>query len=144
MYAQYMCILLYVKLMWCNSIPYTYCQLEWGYIYPRYMCILLYMKLMWCNGIPYIYCQLRRGYMYPQYMCILLYMKLIWCNVIPHIYCQLGGRCVLSICAFCYMWNLFGVTIFYRSIVNWSMGVHVSSVYGHSAIVKLMWCNSIS
>ena len=21
MYAQYMCILLYVKLMWCNSIP---------------------------------------------------------------------------------------------------------------------------
>ena len=51
--------------------------------------------------------------MYPEYMCILLYMTLICCN---------GSH---------------------RSIVNWSMGVHVSSVYGHSAIVKLMWCNSI-
>ena len=29
-------------------------------------------------------------------------------------------RCILSICAFCYMSNLFGVMVFYRSIVNWS------------------------
>ena len=43
-------------------------------------------------------------YMYPQYMCILPYVKCIWCNGI-HIY-----------------------------IVNWSEGVHVSSVYVHSAI----------
>ena len=61
MYPQYMCILLYVKLIWCNSIPYTYCQLEWGYIYPRYMCILLYMKPMWCNGIPYILLSIEEG-----------------------------------------------------------------------------------
>ena len=61
MYAQYMCILLYVTLMWCNGISEIYCQLEWGYIYPQYMCILLYVKLMWCNSIPYIYCQLEEG-----------------------------------------------------------------------------------
>ena len=42
--------------------------------------------------------------MYPQYMCILLYMIVIWCNDISEIYCQL----------------------------EW--GVHVSSVYVHSAI----------
>ena len=30
MYPQYMCIILYVKLMWCNATPYTYCKLEWG------------------------------------------------------------------------------------------------------------------
>ena len=24
MYVQYMCILLYVKLIWCNGIPYMY------------------------------------------------------------------------------------------------------------------------
>ena len=30
MYSQYMCILLYVKLIWCNGIPLIYCQLEWG------------------------------------------------------------------------------------------------------------------
>ena len=61
MYPQYMCILLYMKLMWCNSIPYTYCQLEWGYMYSQYMYILLYVKLIWCNGIPLIYCQLECG-----------------------------------------------------------------------------------
>ena len=30
MYLQYMCILLYVKLMWCNGISEIYCQLEFG------------------------------------------------------------------------------------------------------------------
>ena len=30
MYPQYMCILLYMIVIWCNSIPYIYCQLEWG------------------------------------------------------------------------------------------------------------------
>ena len=42
--------------------------------------------------------------MYPQYMCILLYVKFIWCNVLQ------------------------------ISIVNWSGGGDVSSVYVHSAI----------
>ena len=60
--------------------------------------------------------------MYAQYMCILLYVKLIWCNGIPDIYCQLvcgrGGTCILSIWAFSHMRDLFGVTVFHRSIVN--------------------------
>ena len=30
MYPQYMFILLYMIVIWCNSIPYIYCQLEWG------------------------------------------------------------------------------------------------------------------
>ena len=46
------------------------------------------------------------------------------------------GRCILSICAFCYMCKLFGVIVFRRSIVNWSVGVVVSSVYIHSAICE--------
>ena len=75
------------------------------------MCILLYI-LMWCK----ILHLLSIG------VCILLYVG----YVIPHIYV-----CVLSICAFCSMY-LFGVTIFYRSIVNWSgIGVDVCSVYVH-------------
>ena len=53
MYPQYMCILLYVIVIWCNSISEIYCQLEWGELmYPQYMCILLYVTLIWCNGIP--------------------------------------------------------------------------------------------
>ena len=30
MYAQYMCILLYVIAIWCKGISDMYCQLEWG------------------------------------------------------------------------------------------------------------------
>ena len=53
--------------------------------------------------------------MYPQYMYILLYVIVIWCNGISEIYylvqwysidvlsIEVGGICILSICAFCYM-----------------------------------------
>ena len=30
MYPQYVCILLYVTLVWCNGMSEIYCQLEWG------------------------------------------------------------------------------------------------------------------
>ena len=66
-----MCILLYVKLILCSSIPYIYVQLE-GYICPKYMYIVIYVKCICCSSIPYIYGQLDRGYICPQYMCILL------------------------------------------------------------------------
>ena len=56
-----MCILLYVKLLWCSSIPYIYGWLEEGYICPKYTCILLYVKHIQCSGIPYIYGQLGEG-----------------------------------------------------------------------------------
>ena len=36
MYAQYMCIMLYVKVIWCNGIPYIYFQFEWG-VYVSYI-----------------------------------------------------------------------------------------------------------
>ena len=43
--------------------------------------------------------------MYAQYMCILLYVKVMWCNGISLdlLSIGVGGRCILSICAFCYM-----------------------------------------
>ena len=48
-----MCILLYVKFIWCSGIPEIYGQLEEGvYICPGYMCILLYVKLIQCSGVP--------------------------------------------------------------------------------------------
>ena len=46
-----MCILLYVKLICCSSIPYIYGQLQWEDICPKYICILLYVKLIQCSGI---------------------------------------------------------------------------------------------
>ena len=59
MYPQYMWILLYVKLVWCNGIPYIYGQLGVGIHLQKYMYIVLYVKHIWSSGIPYIYCQLE-------------------------------------------------------------------------------------
>ena len=88
---------------------------------PWYMCILLYVKLLWCSSIPYIYGQLEeRGYMFPRYICIWQYVKHIWCSgVALNIYWSIrGGISALSICAFCYMLNLFSELVFHRSMVN--------------------------
>ena len=155
-----MCILLYVKLI---CVVYSIDLWSIGGVRPGYMCILLYVKLIWCSGIPYIYGQLEGGisalgicgfcYMLnlfgvvvfhtsmvnwkrggPWYMCIVLYVKLLWCNSIPYIYGQLeGSTSALSICAFCYLLNLFSVVVFHTSMVNWR-GVHLPWVYVDSAI----------
>ena len=69
-------------------------------------------------------------------MCILLYVKLLWCSGIPYIYGQLeGGTSALSICAFCYVLNIFSVVVFHRSMVNWRSPSGVL-VYVHSAICE--------
>ena len=54
MYPQYMYILLYVIVIWCNGISEIYYLVQWysidvlsievvGYMYPQYMYILLYV-----------------------------------------------------------------------------------------------------
>ena len=42
----YICIVLYMKLIWCNSFAEIYAPLEegWGSICHRYMCIVLYIS----------------------------------------------------------------------------------------------------
>ena len=61
----YMCIVLYMKLLWCNGFPEIYAQLEEGgvgSICHGYTCIVVYMKCIWCNGFPEIYAQLQEGW----------------------------------------------------------------------------------
>ena len=57
----YMCILLYMKLIWCSGFPEICAQLEEGEgsVCHGYMYILLYMKLIWCSGFPEICAQLE-------------------------------------------------------------------------------------
>ena len=43
---QYMCILLYVKLIWCSGIH-------------RYMCIHLYVQHLGCHGVAQVYGQVE-------------------------------------------------------------------------------------
>ena len=60
----YMCILLYVKLIWCSGSPEICAQLEEGVgsVCHGYICILLYMKFIRCSCFPEIYAQLEEGW----------------------------------------------------------------------------------
>ena len=50
-----MCIVLYVKLIWCNGVACSYGQFGGVHLPAVYMCIVLHVKLMWCNGFAEIY-----------------------------------------------------------------------------------------
>ena len=52
-----------------------------------------------------------------------------------------AGTSAMGICAFFYMWNLFGVVVFQRCMVNWGDVCH-----GYMCIllyVKLIWCSGV-
>ena len=145
-HAQYMCILLYMKVIWCNGIPYIYGELEWGIHVSSVYVHFLYVRLISCNCIHRCIVNWSGSYIYPQYMCIMLYVKLMLCNSISYMYGQFDwgwGTCILSIYVFCYMWNLFGVTVFHRSNVNWSEGFMYPQCMCILLYVKLIWFNSI-
>ena len=78
-------------------------------------------------------------------MCILLYVKFLWCSSIPYIYGQLeGGTSVLSICALCYMLDVFSVVVFHASMVNWSWGDICPKDMCILLYVKLIWSSGIT
>ena len=84
----YMCILLYVKLLWCSSIPYIYGQLEGG-------TSALSMS----------------AFCYVLNICTAVVFHTSMVN-------WMRGTSALSICAFCYMLNIFSVVVLHRSMVN--------------------------
>ena len=78
-------------------------------------------------------------------LCIFLYVQLIWCSGVPEIYCQLevGGMSAWGICAFFYMWNLFSVVDFHRSMVNWRRGNVFTGYMCILLYVKLIQCSGV-
>ena len=115
--SVYMCILLYVKLIWCNGFACTYARLKGGSICLWYICALSYVSnwfavmvvqtsmLEWGGpsdvsiyvhspicGLACTYGQLTRGVHLPLvYMCIVLCVKLMWCNGLVCSYGWLNG-----------------------------------------------------
>ena len=59
----YMCILLYMKLIWCSGFSEIYARLEegMGSVCHGYMCILLYVEVIGCSGFQETYPQLEEG-----------------------------------------------------------------------------------
>ena len=125
----YMCILLYMKIIWCSGITQIFGQLQQGALVYLHSAISetylvqWYSIYLWSIGggihLPWVYvhssiCENYLVYWYyidlwsigggePWYMCILLYVKLTSCCAIPQIYGQLGGTFALGICRFFYM-----------------------------------------
>ena len=145
----YMCILLYVKLIWCSGFPEIYAWLEeeaWGqsamgicafFSMWNLFRVVVFQRSMidWKRGM---------GSVCHGYMCILLYVKLLQCSGFPEIYAQLEegawGQSAMGICAFFSMWNLFGVVVFQRSMLYWRRGMG-SVCHGYMCIllyVKLL------
>ena len=60
-----------------------------------------------------------------MYICILLYVKLLWCSGIPYNLWSMGVTSALSICAFCYMLNLFCVMVLHRSMLDFFGGINL-------------------
>ena len=114
MYPQYMCILLYMIVIWCNGISEIYFQLEWG----------LHVSSL------YVHSAICDTFLVYQYSIDVLSIGV-------------GGICILSICAFCYRCHLFGVMVFQRSIVNWSGGYMYPQYMCILLYVILMLCNGI-
>ena len=52
MYSQYMCILLYVNLIWCNSYSIDILSIGlWGVdVFSVYVLFFYMWNLIWCNG----------------------------------------------------------------------------------------------
>ena len=89
-----MCILLYVKFLWCRGIPYIYGQLEGG---TSVLSICALCCMLDVFGVAVFHTSMVNwswGDIFPQDMCILLYFKLIWCSGIRDIYGELevGGH----------------------------------------------------
>ena len=111
-------------------------NLPWVYvhcaIYETYLVSLFSRDLCLLGGV-------ALGSICHGYMCIMLYMKLICCNGFSEIYAHLEegwGQSAMGICALCYIWSLFGVMVFQRSMLDCRSGVRVNLpwVYVHFAI----------
>ena len=120
---RYMCIVLYMKLIWCDGFQEISAQLEEGVgsICHGYMCIVLYMKLIWCTGFQEIYAGLEEGW--GQSAMAFYYM---W-NCFGVWVCH-------GICALCTMWDLWGVMVLHGSMGNWQGRCNgVAWIYGQLA-----------
>ena len=115
----YLCILLYVKVIWGSGIPFIYGQLEGVNLHSVYghsaICetdlMQWYSIHLWSmeeGALVYMHSAISESSLEQQYSIHL---------------CSIGGgTSALSTCAFCYMLNLFGVVVFHRYMVKWRRG----------------------
>ena len=131
----YMCILLYVKLIWCNGAAWIFCHLGWSICHGD-MWILLYVKLIGCKSVAWIYAWLEG--LSAIGICAFCYRWNLFGVMVLHrsmlIWRRGWGQSAIGICAFFYICNWLGVMVLHRSMLIW--GVPLPWVYVHSAICE--------
>ena len=134
----YMCILLYVKLMWCNCIPYIYGQLEGEGTSALSICAFSYRWNSFGVMVYHTSMVNWRGYICPKYMCISYRWNSFGVMVYIHLWSIGGG---FGICAFCYMWNFCGVAVYHNL---WSIGGGGISAWSICAFCYILkWCGVV-
>ena len=154
----YMCIVLYMKLIWCNGFAEIYARLEggnlcgvmvlqrsmlnWrGSIWHRYICIVLYIYRSAIRCAKFGAAVLKASMLdwgvsiCHGYMCIMLYMKLIWCNAFAEIYARSAMRCAKC-----------GVAVLKASMFDWgcqsAMGIcalcYIWNLFGVKGLQRSM------
>ena len=98
---RYMCIVLYMKLIWCIGFPEIYACLEEGVQSVIGRCALCYIWNI--SGVK-------------VFQTSMLDWKRGW------------GQSAMGICAFSYLWNLFGIMVFQRSMLDWRSGWGQSAI----------------
>ena len=132
-----MCILLYVKLMWCSSIPYIYGQLRGALVYMHSaICETFVVKWytihLWSIG----------GGKSAWSICAFSYMWNLFDVVVYHT-SMINWRGGFGIYALCYMWNFCGVAVYHTSMVNWR-GRYICPKYMCILLyLKVMQCSGI-
>ena len=125
----YMCILLYVTLIWCSGVPEIYAQL--GGMSAMGICAFFDMW-HWFGVVVFQRSMVNWGVCLPW-----VYVHSSICDTdlcISVVVFQRsmvngeGGLSAMGICAFFYMWHWFGVVVFQRSMVNWGRGTSAMGI----------------
>ena len=133
----YICILPYVKPIWCSGITQIHGQLEEGAFVYVYSAISETYLVQWYSIDIW---SIGRGYICPGYMCILLYVKIIQCTGITQIYGQ------LQVGALVYVHSAISETyiMLHYSIDLWSIGGYICPGYMYILLhVKHICCSDI-
>ena len=146
----YICILLYVKLIWCSGVAWIYDQLgspsalgifAFCYMWNLVGVVVLHGSMINWGVHPalgiFAFC-----YMWNLFGVVVLHGSMINWGVVVVLHGSMvdwgqRGFVCTGICAFFYMWNIVSVVVFHRSVVNWRRGgVNLLWIYVHSGIYE--------
>ena len=134
--AMGICILQYMAMIWCNSVPVIYALKQGG---RSAMGICAFSNMwQWFSVVVFQWSMLAMGGRSAMGICPFFSMWNLVGVVVFHrsmVDWRRGvGSVCTGICAFFYMWNVCSVVVFHRSMVDWRGWGLSALVFVHSSI----------